>query len=339
MRQARLKAPASFNVAYYHCISRVVDRQFVFGDLEKEQFVGWMKEYAAFCGIQILTYCVMGNHFHLLVGVPKRPAETLTDEALLVRLERLSGMTNAGTLRQQLAAFRQQGQEGAAEVLRQRILGRLWDVSAFMKLLKQRFTQWYNRRQGRRGTLWEERFKSVLVEGAGETLATMGAYIDLNPVRANLVDDPQDYRWSGYGAVMGGVKDALEGMRVMMQGLGQGELSETEALARYRVWLHGQGEEREGIQADGRPVRRGMTREAVMQVMSERGRVAREDYLKCRVRYFVDGLVLGSRGFVDEVFVTMRERFGPQRTNGARRLKGLETGLYAMRDLRKGALG
>ncbi|MGE3312392.1 MAG: transposase, partial [Limisphaerales bacterium] len=61
---------------------------------------------------------------------------------------------------------------------------RMYDVSAFMKLVKQRFTQWYNRRVGRKGTLWEDRFRSVLVEGAGDALVTMAAYIDLNPVRA-----------------------------------------------------------------------------------------------------------------------------------------------------------
>jgi hypothetical protein len=54
----------------------------------------------------------------------------------------------------------------------------MWDVSQFMKMVKQRFTHWHNKRQGRRGTLWEERFRSVLVEGAGRTLVTM-AYMFL----------------------------------------------------------------------------------------------------------------------------------------------------------------
>ena len=66
----------------------------------------------------------------------------------------------------------------------------MWDVSGYLQRLKQRFTQWFNRRKGRRGVLWEERFKSVLVEGSGDPLSTMAAYIDLNPVRAGLVDDP-----------------------------------------------------------------------------------------------------------------------------------------------------
>ena len=89
---------------------------------------------------------------------------------------------------------------------------RMWDVSAFMKLLKQRFTQWFNGRTGRKGTLWEDRFKSVLVDGAGLSLATMAAYIDLNPVRAGLVNDPKDYRWCGYGEAVAGQRLARTGL-------------------------------------------------------------------------------------------------------------------------------
>lgn len=43
--------------------------------------------------------------------------------------------------------------------------------------------------------MWEDRFRSVLVEGRGHALRTMAAYIDLNPVRAGLCEDPKDYRW------------------------------------------------------------------------------------------------------------------------------------------------
>ena len=88
----------------------------------------------------------------------------------------------------------------------------MWDVSVFMKLLKQRFTQWFNQQWGRKGTLWEERFKSVLVEGAGEVLATMAAYIDLNPVRAGIVKDPADYRWCGYAEATAGSRRAQRGL-------------------------------------------------------------------------------------------------------------------------------
>ena len=119
--------------------------------------------------------------------------------------------------RQQLGWFRERGQDKAAEELRERVLARMWDMSAFMKLLKQRFTQWYNRRQGRKGTLWEERFKSVLVDGAGDVLATMAAYIDLNPVRAGLVEDPKDYRWCGYAEAVAGGRAARAGIQLVMR--------------------------------------------------------------------------------------------------------------------------
>ncbi|MDF1753979.1 MAG: hypothetical protein P1U89_14445 [Verrucomicrobiales bacterium] len=79
-------------------------------------------------------------------------------------------------------------------------------------LTKQRFSQWYNLRNDRRGTLWEERYKSVLVEGSQEALMTMAAYIDLNPVRAGIVKRAEDYRWTGYGAAAGGDADARKGL-------------------------------------------------------------------------------------------------------------------------------
>ncbi len=75
----------------------------------------------------------------------------------------------------------------------------MWDLSEFMKTLKQKFTSGFNRQQGREGTLWERRFKSVLVEGSWNCILKVAAYIDLNAVRAGLVDDPKDYRWCGYG--------------------------------------------------------------------------------------------------------------------------------------------
>jgi hypothetical protein len=77
-------------------------------------------------------------------------------------------------------------------------------------------------REDRCGPLWEQRFKSVLVEGSQDALLTMAAYIDLNPVRARLVADPQDYRYSGYVEAMGGAKEAREGLRHLMQTVAEG---------------------------------------------------------------------------------------------------------------------
>jgi hypothetical protein len=88
---------------------------------------------------------------------------------------------------------------GRVEEIRHRYTRRMHDLSWFMKSLLERFTKWFNGRHSRSGTLWEDRFKSVIVESGA-------AYIDLNPVRAGMVDDPADYRWSGYGEAVGGGK-------------------------------------------------------------------------------------------------------------------------------------
>lgn len=60
-------------------------------------------------------------------------------------------------------------------------------------------------------TLWAERFKSVLVEGFGNALETVAAYIDLNPVWAGIVEDPKDYRFCGYAEAVAKEVKALTG--------------------------------------------------------------------------------------------------------------------------------
>jgi putative transposase len=87
-------------------------------------------------------------------------------------------------------------------------------------------------------------------------------------------------------------------------------------------------------------VRTGMRKEAVKAELAqlEQNRdVALGKMLRCRVRYFTDGAVLGSRGFVDGFFLASRERFGPKRKSGARKLRGNAAAaagaLWSVRDL------
>jgi putative transposase len=62
MRQSRLLQENGD--AHYHVISRVVDKRFIFNAKEKEHFRRWMRRLEAFCGVQVLTFCLMANHFH-----------------------------------------------------------------------------------------------------------------------------------------------------------------------------------------------------------------------------------------------------------------------------------
>ena len=71
-------------------------------------------------------------------------------------------------------------------------------LSEFIREIKLDFSRYYNKRHNRRGYFWGDRFKSVIVED-GETLINCLAYIDLNPVRAAIVERPEDYRWSSIG--------------------------------------------------------------------------------------------------------------------------------------------
>jgi len=341
VRQARLKAPPNHPVSYYHCVSRVVNREFVFGDEEKEVFVKLMRRWEKFCQVRIITFCVMSNHFHLLVEVASRPAK-LPDDAELLR--QLGGIYSAGMvreLRDRMALMEAGGSVADLAELRESFLGRMWDISAFMKALKQQFTQWFNRKQARKGTLWEERFKSVLVEGAGEALATMAAYIDLNPMRAGLVADPKEFRWCGYAAAVAGDRRARQGFTTVVAALNRPSGTAAQVLAEYRVRLFGAGEQT-GIDDPERGVRvrRGFDRATVERILGQKGKLSQAEMLRCRVRYFSDGAALGTREFVNAVFAHQRHRFGPKRKTGARPLRGVDAaGLTTLRDLRLKPLG
>ena len=92
-----------------------------------------MREYEAFCGVGAVTFIVMSNHFHILLKVPRAPAQPLSDEQLLQRIEALTGTAGSKSARQELARFRERGQHEAAEALRQRFLRRMWNLELFYK--------------------------------------------------------------------------------------------------------------------------------------------------------------------------------------------------------------
>jgi REP element-mobilizing transposase RayT len=304
-----------------------VDRQFLFGPEEKEHFVSLLHKQARFCQLEVLTYCVMSNHFHLLILVPQKPEQLPSDEELFHHLESCGvSSIRLADLKQKLAHWTQLGATEEIKALQESYWNRCWDLSFFMKGLKQEFTQWFNRKHHRKGTLWEERFKSVLVEGEGEVLLTMAAYIDLNPIRAGLVEDPKEYRWCGYAEAVGGGEAAHAGIVKMAGG--------PEPLERYRELLY-MGAMEQGVSQAGRPMRRGLTRERIEEVLGKKGKLSVSEMLTCRVRYFCDGAILGSQGFVEKVFAQNRDRYGSKRKTGARKMRYVDSPhLYTLRDLR-----
>ena len=233
-----------------------------------------VRAYEDLLGVEVLTFCIMSNHFHLLVRVPHRPADLVVPlEVVLSRLERAIGEEAMKLVRQQMALWESTGNGEAVEQWRQKQVARMYSLSEFVKCVKFRFTRWYNRRVGRKGGLWESRFTSVIVEEEERALRTMAAYIDLNPVRAGMVSDPADYRWSGYGEAMSGKARSRRGLvRIIGQMAWPRETAaeakpwgaeafaaavERRALVFYRAILGGQGAERK--REDGTVVRRGLS--------------------------------------------------------------------------------
>jgi putative transposase len=185
----------------------VVGGEFLLDDPCKEKFRLYMWQQAEFCGLQNISYCLMNSHTHILIRVPQ-PTEVCDAESVH-RAEALYGSEGREVvpLRQEL-----ERRGKIPRKLRERLLRRMGDVSACMKELKQRFSRWYNEEHDRYGTLWAERFKSVLVEDQTEALRTVAAYIDLNAVRAGPVEDPKDYRFCGYAETVGGSQWAQAGL-------------------------------------------------------------------------------------------------------------------------------
>jgi hypothetical protein len=161
-------------------------------------------------------------------------------------------------------------------------------------------------------------------------------------VRAGLVEDPKDYRWSGYGEAVVGKRRAKEGLQKLVRALqmGRAEAMST-SLETYRMLLYSEGTElNEAMGEDGRLVRGALKHEEVLKVLAAKGRLPLGQYLRCRVRYFCDGAVFGSREYVEEVFRTFRDRFGAKRKEGARRMRGLaEAEFFTLRELRVNVFG
>lgn len=321
MRHARVRAEG---VGCYHVVSRIVDRTFRMDDEEKEIFRGMMRRAAAFCGVRVLTYAILSNHFHLLAEVPERGE---VDEAELVRrMTALYGRAHVAGILKQWAEWRVAGAAYLVEEQQNKLRMRMGDVSAFVKTLKQRYSMSYNGRHGRRGTLWEDRFRSVLVENSESAKAAVAAYIDLNPVRAEIVTDPKDYRWSGYGEACGGGKQAREGLIAVHDSRWAEQPGGWRHVARrYRVLLYSAGEERHAAYG-GRVVRRGIETGEVDRVSESGGKMTLPQALRCRVRYFTDGMAVGGKAFVDGVFERNRRFFGPKRKDGARKMRFADWG-------------
>ena len=204
MRRARIKLDGE---AYYHVMSRCALQEHLLTREVKAMFLTMLRRAEKFSGVKVMDYCIMDNHFHLLVKVPKR--RTVSNEELDERIEILYGERKAERMQGRWKLLREAGESVAVEREREAFRLRMYDLSEFMKTFKQRFSLWYCSNHGNlEGTIWQGPFHSVLIEGSHDALGAVSTYIALNPVRAGLVSDPGKYAWSGYGAASKGDVEA-----------------------------------------------------------------------------------------------------------------------------------
>lgn len=189
--------------AVFHVVSRMAFQMLNLKEAEKRMFRDMLERQAAFSGVEVLSYCLLDNHFHILLRIPH--LTEISDATLLKRYRALYADSESRFVMPpaELELLLKTGGK-TAKATRTRLFARMGNISVFMKELKQRFGIWYNRKHSNSGTLWAKRFDSILVENVKKTLQLMGAYIDLNPVRLKLCKDAKDYEYCTYGEAFKG---------------------------------------------------------------------------------------------------------------------------------------
>lgn len=302
MSQVRPCIPSEDCDTYYHCMSRCVHGRHLLDDVSKEMLRRMMWKVSEFCGVDVITYAVMPNHFHVLIRIPQRV--DLDDEEILRRYRLLHPIPSSfQTARIEVISnwLRNNTPEGIA--WRDQQLALMFNLSAFMQLLKQRFSKWYNKTHHLFGVFWAERFKSVLVQFDGRTLQTMAAYIDLNAVRKGLVNDPKDHRFCGYAEALAGSRRARQGLQLICP-----NPSWLRSLSDYRTLLYASG---------SAPRKKGQVipSTAFNQVFANNGQLPLPERLRHRWRFLTDAVVLGHEAFILE----QRARFTAIKTTSQNR--------------------
>jgi hypothetical protein len=247
----------------------------------------------------------MGSHYHVVARFDK--PEPVTREVLNQRAQLLYPSEASKQVidlwpEEQWERFRQ----------------RLFDVSELMRNIQSAFARWYNQTYDRRGRFWGGRFKSVFLQDSNAVLDCM-LYVDLNPVRAGLVERPEEWK----------------GSSVYLREIGQGdwllplhqvcvEDGEKSARVEYRARLYYRG---------NIPNRAGQGKipDRVVEQEVERGFSTRGLYRK-RLGYFVDGMMVGTEEFIRSQLTMMREAgLYQRRKNPIAQLNGIHFTLREQR--------
>jgi putative transposase len=295
----------------FHITSKVTGNTTWFTREEKEYFLFLMERLASGFFIRIHSFCIMDNHFHILATGMEKEGQNSSKEELLRRYKRIYGKDsepppgrydNNGDIIPDI--------DGGIQRLRER----LSSVSRFVQELKQTFSRWYNKKHDLKGYLWGGRFKGVIVYH-GEAQLICSSYIDLNPVRAGIVQLPEDYRWSSIGMRMRSPVRAgkLLSPLTIVDALDRSEgdvyllpyMRVTERLFGvewYRQFVYVSG----GIEREGKGH---IPKETVKEVLACSGHFGIIGRLRYRVRNFSEGIAIGGYSSIAELQKTSNRKY------------------------------
>jgi putative transposase len=288
----------------YHVMSRTALDGFPLGDIEKDYLADTIKRFGRLYFVDILGFALMGNHFHLLVRM--HPEFQYQDQEIEKRVNRF--YDNHKTIHQmEVSKYRE----------------KLGSLSEFMKDIKQCFTRRYNKAKKRRGFFWGQRFKSVIVEN-GETLINCLAYIDLNAVRANIVEKPEDYRWNTLGYLL--QTENKDNFLKLEFGLsGEDKMSTNRRIQTYRQFVYESG-------VLPSPKGKSIDKKHLKDNQEKGHKITRLDIFRYRTRYFTDSGVIGSKKFVKKNYQRFKDNFETKKEKKPVPIKGLE-GLFSLKRL------
>lgn len=293
--------------AVYHVMSRTALDGFPIGTVEKEYLLRLIKSLSSLYFTETLGFCLMGNHFHLLLKM--LPDSGFSDDDVEQRLKRHYGQ-DYKLSDERMPYWRL----------------KLANLSEFVRDVKVRFARYYNRRHNRRGYFWGDRFKSVIVD-RGETLVNCLAYIDLNPLRAGIVKQPEKYRWSsiGYHLQTDNKNDFLS----TDFGLKEFNVPDPkERIHRYRRYLYEAG-------AIDRPDKGNikLIDPRVLAAQKKTGfEITKACRLRYRTRYFTDSGIIGSKEFVTANYHRFKALFTCKKEKIPKPVTGI-CGVYSLKRL------
>ena len=280
-RMARIKVDGSDGWYHVHSSVSGVRGEYVLSKpICQKKLIDLVKHYSKVYCCEIASFVIMGNHWHGILHF-ECPYEMTPDELY----RRARQFYPSELSKKQLDVWTPEKWDHFAK--------RIFDISEFMRNVQSAFATWYNKLHCRRGRFWSDRYKSVTLGDLASVQDCM-LYVDLNPVRAGLVERPEEWKGSSIYYRDIGKADWLLRLKSICDAK-----TEKAALIDYRSRLYHRGNV---------PTKPGQSKisDSILAEEAARGFTVSGIYLK-RFRYFADGLAIGSETFLREQLSHLRD--------------------------------